>query len=93
MASDKQKKSSGGPMKAKQQEKGLTHWKRRRWAIISSVAGVAALIAVSLGVFSGPKGEAVNPVVGDFTVDTSSGRYTFSEQRGKTLVYFFSFPG
>ena len=80
-------------MKAKQRGKGVSDRKRRRWMIYASVAGAAALIAVSVGVFGGPKGEAVNPVVGNFTVDTSSGRYSFSEQRGKTLVYFFSFPG
>ena len=29
----------------------------------------------------------------DFTVDTAQGKYTYSEHRGKILVYFFAFPG
>ena len=29
----------------------------------------------------------------DFSVDTLSGQYVYSENKGKILVYFFSFPG
>ena len=29
----------------------------------------------------------------DFSVDTVAGKYVYSENKGKTLVYFFSFPG
>ena len=29
----------------------------------------------------------------DFSVDTVGGKYVYSENKGKTLVYFFSFPG
>ena len=29
----------------------------------------------------------------DFSVDTVDGKYVYSENKGKTLVYFFSFPG
>ena len=29
----------------------------------------------------------------DFSVDTINGKYVYSENKGKTLVYFFSFPG
>ena len=35
-----------------------------------------------------------NPLVAmDFSVDTVNGKYVYSENKGKTLIYFFSFPG
>ena len=39
-------------------------------------------------------GNGKKPLVAmDFSVDTVDGKYVYSENKGKTLVYFFSFPG
>ena len=44
--------------------------------------------------FNAGIGNEEKPLVAmDFSVDTVNGKYVFSENKGKTLVYFFSFPG
>ena len=44
--------------------------------------------------FNAGIGNEEKPMVAmDFSVDTVNGKYVYSENKGKTLVYFFSFPG
>ena len=31
--------------------------------------------------------------VADFSLTVTGGKHTFSQQRGKVMIYFFSFPG
>ena len=38
-------------------------------------------------------GIAMAQGVRDFTLQTLNGPYSHAQQQGKTLVYFFSFPG
>lgn len=66
---------------------------KRRWVVYSVVIGLAALGAVAILNVGGLIGEPAAKALPDFSVDTADGKYIFSEQRGKTLVYFFSFPG
>ncbi len=66
---------------------------KRRWAMYSAVIGLAALGALAILNAGGLMGEPAAKIVPDFSVDTADGKYVFSENRGKTLVYFFSFPG
>lgn len=66
---------------------------KRRWAVYSAVIGLAVLGAVAIINVGGLMGQQASKVVPDFSVDTADGKYVFSENRGKTLVYFFSFPG
>ncbi len=89
----KSEKNLEGAMKRKNRHSNAPARKGGRWKIYAAAAGLAAMVAVALAAFSGPVREAADPVVGEFTVDTSGGTYVFSEQRGKPLVYFFSFPG
>ena len=66
---------------------------KRRWFVYSAVIGLAVLGAVAILNVGGLMGEPAAKALPDFSVDTANGKYIFSEQRGKTLIYFFSFPG
>jgi len=66
---------------------------KRRWAVYSAVIGLTVLGAMAILNVGGLMGEPAAKVLPDFSVDTADGKYNFSEQRGKILIYFFSFPG
>jgi len=52
------------------------------------VTGALALALLPVGA-----AWAATRTVADFSVTIAGGRHTFSQQRGKVMVYFFSFPG
>ncbi len=66
---------------------------KRRWAVYCAVIGLAVLGVAAILNVDGLIGEPAAKALPDFSVDTADGKYVFSENRGKTLVYFFSFPG
>ncbi len=57
-----------------------------------SLAAISAVMVLALLMAGTPTAQAAAPLP-DFSVDTFNGPYAFSEQKGKTLIYFFSFPG
>ncbi len=56
------------------------------------LAAISAAMVLALLMAGTTTAQAVAPLP-DFSVDTFNGPYVFSEQKGKTLIYFFSFPG
>ena len=56
------------------------------WAIL--VAGALMLALLPAGA-----AWAAARTVADFSLTIAGGKHTFSQQRGKVMVYFFSFPG
>ena len=56
---------------------------------------LALLVAGALALAMLPVGAAwaAARTVADFSVTIAGGKHTFSQQRGKVMVYFFSFPG
>ena len=66
----------------------------RRWSVCNSLIVLTTVIAFFFLMGSDLMGQRRSDTpLPDFTVDTAQGKYTFSEHRGKTLVYFFAFPG
>ena len=75
----------------------------RRFVVFSTIAaiffGVAFYQLFTTGISAGSllnagiTNEEKKLVALDFSVDTVNGEYVYSENKGKTLVYFFSFPG
>lgn len=57
-----------------------------------SLAAITAAMVLALLMAGTTTAQAAAPLP-DFSVDTFNGPYVFSEQKGKTLIYFFSFPG
>ena len=57
-----------------------------------SLAAISAAMVLDLLMAGTISAQAPAPLP-DFSVDTFNGPYAFSEQKGKTLIYFFSFPG
>ena len=51
------------------------------------VAGALALALLPVGA-----AWAAARTVADFSVTIAGGKHTFSQQRGKVMIYFFSFP-
>ena len=63
------------------------------WVGSNTLAGLVAIILLSVS-HAGPlMGQSGGTPVPDFNVETAQGSFTFSEHLGEVLVYFFSFPG
>ncbi len=70
----------------------LARFKRPRFIGLALV-GLAIAIALTVLAAGGLMGRESGSPLPDFTVDTFQGKYSLSGQKGKTLVYFFAFPG
>ena len=70
--------------------RGRNAWLSRKQILALCVAGAAALALALLPV---GVARAATGTVKDFSITIAGGKHTFSEQRGKVMVYFFSFPG
>jgi hypothetical protein len=71
-------------------------WLRTRAGFLAAPILISVLIfGITLLPGIAGKALAASPMgdVPDFSVDTALGKHVFSQQRGKALVYFFSFPG
>ena len=49
--------------------------------------------ALALALLPAGAAWAAARTVADFSITIDGGTHTFSQQRGKVMVYFFSFPG
>ena len=101
--SKKSDKRSKGRRNRKEKEERKCSFFGRKFLVFSAVAAILFVFVFYQKFTTGfSAGSLLNagianeekPLVAmDFSVDTVNGKYVFSENKGKTLVYFFSFPG
>jgi len=93
MSKEKARNKSKVSKSAAKRNRTSSNTLRKRWVVYFSLIGLAGFI----GFYTLIGGEMVDGTgdtpLPDFKVYTTQGEYTFSEQKGKTLVYFFAFPG
>ena len=76
-------------------------WERRKWWFVGAAAvGAIALLAVLTPMLSGPDIPEIagqefrtSETAPDMTLVTLDGEFRLSENRGKVLLLYFSFPG
>ena len=101
--SEKPNKGNQGRRNRKEKEERTGSFFSRKVVVYSTIAGIFfGLAFYQLFTKGFSAGSLLNAGIGneekplvpmDFSVDTANGKYVFSENKGKTLVYFFSFPG
>ena len=101
--SKKQKKRSKEKQNRKEKEERKGSFFGRKFLVFSAVAAIFFGFVVyqkfTTGfsernlLNAGIANQEKKSLAVDFSVDTEGGKYVYSENRGKTLVYFFSFPG
>ncbi len=101
--SKKENKRSKGKGSWKGEENRAGFFSSRKFVVLSTIAAIFFGFVFYQKFTTGfSEGNLLNarianeekPLVAmDFSVDTVDGKYVYSENKGKTLVYFFSFPG
>ncbi len=81
----------------KRLEKARSGFIRRRlfWSVVASLALVTAAFSLfASGLLTGPGTETtVKEPAPDIALATAAGNFQLSDQRGKVVVLYFSFPG
>ncbi len=101
--SEKPGEQSKGRRKGKGEGERTGSFLGRKFVVLSTIAAIFLgfvfyqkfTTGFSEGNFfsAGTENKEKPLVAMDFSVDTVDGKYVYSENKGKTLVYFFSFPG
>ena len=76
-------------------------WERRKWWFVGAAAvGAIVLLAVLTSILSGPDTPEItgqefglSETAPDMTLVTLDGEFRLSENRGKVVLLYFSFPG